>query len=414
MCEACHPPKRAGLLGELAEETKRSLRELTTADHQIREFLLVSWKANEQLLRERLAEVADKDQLFAYGHWDQFGAAVAERPPIKLPRWRIFDEDARGTEKLVLALAHWTSWAISLAERGGRLVDEALIVLRDRVNEAGLAAQFNKRRLRLVFEAMLGAALYRLRSTLREATPVPPQRDENADEDAMEAHAWEVAIFERTNEFAKKVHSRRAYQLRHLEADDVNAAAEAIVSDVELVTNELQMRILAGRSRLALMRRYAGQCEGFDADVLRRRLRSARGKPERELTLDFARYLFQQGLTPILDATIGGLRPDVINAAPGGLLYVEAKQYREKSPRAKIIAAYRQVWSTWGRLENAHRAPEAFLLVFRVAGPRLELPQMLRHNERVLYSVLVDLSATAGSKERTSPVVLHPAELLPA
>lgn len=406
-------PQLAELLKELAEETRGALRHLTEVDHEIRDLLLMAWKENEALLRACLVEESDKEQLHAYGHMDRFKEAVSERPAVTLPRWRTFDEDTTDTENHVLAMKHWTSWAISCAERRGGRVDEALIGLRDRLNEASLAVQFGKRRLRIVFEGSPGAALYRIRSTVREATPMPPQRSEHADEEEAEAHAWEIAIFERTNEFAEKVHSRRALATRHLEADEVTAAGATIAADAELITNELQMRILAGRSRLALVRRYAAQCEGFDADTLRKRLRSGRGKVERELTLDFAKYLFQQGLTPILDATIGSLRPDVLDAAPSGLLYVEAKQYSDKAPRSKITAAYRQVWSTWGRLANVYNVPEAFLLVFRVGGPRVELPPVLRHHGRILYSVLVDVSASAGSRERAALVSFAPAELQP-
>jgi hypothetical protein len=406
-------PQLAGLLTELVEETKRSLRELTSADHEVRELLLTSWKANEKLLRERLGDVSDRDELFVYGNWDQFATAVADRPPLKLPRRRTFDEDTTDTENLVLAIKHWTFWAISRTERSAQPVDEELALLRDRVSEATLAVQFNKRRLGLLFESMPGAAIDRIIATLREATPRPPRRDGNVDEDAGSEYGWEAALFEHVNKFAAKVHGRDARQKRTVEEDDVSAAASALVADAALVTNELQVRILAGRSRLALMRRYAAQCEGFDAGVLRQRILTARGKVEHELTLDFARFLFQQGLTPVLDGTIGGLRPDVLDASPSGLLYVEAKQYGNTSPRAKIVGAYRQVWSTWGRLANVHAVPEAFLLVFRVGGPRVELPAILRHGERKLYSLLVDLARTAGSREVAAPIALTGAELLP-
>lgn len=103
----------------------------------------------------------------------------------------------------------------------------------------------------------------------------------------------------------------------------------------------------------------------------------------------------------------------LLRSAPGGLLYVEAKQYGDDVARAKIVAAYRQVWSTWGRLANVHSVSEAFLLVFRVGGPRAELPPLLRHAGRSLYSVLVDVSELAGSKEKTTPLSFAAVELLP-
>ena len=407
-------PQLAGLVAELFGETKRALQGLTRADHEVRARLGALWTTHGALIRAFLADEMANDELHVYGHIDRFSENVAERPAVLLPRWQLFDEDTTETETLVLALKHWASWAISLAERTGEPADAALIELRDRITEAGLELQQLKRRLRLVTTSLAGPALYRLEHTVREATPTPPKRDENADEGTADEHDWAVAIFERSNEFAEKVHSRRGRDMRLLEGDEVSAVATTIGQDVELITHELQMRLLAGRSRLVLVQRYAAQCEGFDAKELRERVHAAPGTVEQQLTLNFAKYLFQQGLTPILDGTVANLRPDVLHAARGGLLYVEAKQYGDDVSRGKIIAAYRQVWSTWGRLANVHHVPEAFLLVFRVGGPRAELPPVLRHSGRSLYSVLVDVSEMAGSREKATPLSFTANELVPA
>ncbi len=68
---------------------------------------------------------------------------------------------------------------------------------------------------------------------------------------------------------------------------------------------------------------------------------------------------------------------------------------------------------TWVTLRQQYIIPEAFLLVFRVAGPRVELPEVLTHDGRELYSVLVDISSERGSREKRQAVTFSDGELLP-
>jgi hypothetical protein len=406
-------PQLAGLAAELSEEAREALRDFTQRDHSIRLHLENVWREHGKLLREHLAGVFENDQLHAYVHMDAFEEAVQARPRLVFPRWGVFDEDRLQTEDLAHALHHWAKWAIQICQEGPEAIPDALVEVRDRAKDAELAFQFLKRQLRTASEALAGPALHRLRAVFREANPKPPTIGDAKSED-LDDLGWRQALFEMSNEFASKVHSMRSLELRQLGSDDVTAAAGSIAEDAELVTHELQVRLLAGRSRIALVRRYAARCEGFDAADLRRLAQEHEGQVERQLTLNFARYLFEQGLTPLMDATTGGLRPDVIDASPGALLYVEAKQYGDGAPRQRIIGAYRQVWSTWGRLANAHRVREAFLLVFRVAGPRAELPEVIVHAGRRLYSVLVDISEDAGSREKHNPLSFEISELIPA
>jgi hypothetical protein len=93
--------------------------------------------------------------------------------------------------------------------------------------------------------------------------------------------------------------------------------------------------------------------------------------------------------------------------------YVEAKQYKDRNPRAMLVRAYRQVWSTWGRLRQQHHCPEGFLVVFRRSGALAELPLRVQTAGLVLHTVLVDLSEAAGSSESLDPIQLSADDVLP-
>jgi hypothetical protein len=119
------------------------------------------------------------------------------------------------------------------------------------------------------------------------------------------------------------------------------------------------------------------------------------------VTLDLARYRFDAWFPPLSDATVGGLRPDVIHLLPSSLFDVEAKQ------------AYAQVWSTWPRLRKTYAASEAFLVVYRSSGRWGDLPSLIHHQCVRLYSIVADIATEAGSMEKSSPIPLTEDELRP-
>jgi hypothetical protein len=124
--------------------------------------------------------------------------------------------------------------------------------------------------------------------------------------------------------------------------------------------------------------------------------------------------LFDAGLSPLIDATTSGLRPDILHVGQASLFYVEAKQYDQDHPHSQLKKAYLQVWGTWGRLRKTHPTTEAFLVVFRRGGPWVELPEVVAHDGLKLYSVVVDISTSAGSKEKLPIVRLNGEDLVPA
>jgi hypothetical protein len=138
------------------------------------------------------------------------------------------------------------------------------------------------------------------------------------------------------------------------------------------------------------------------------------GGPEDRLTAEFARYLFDQGLSPLSEPMTGGLQPDLLD--PAARFYVEAKQY-DSGARGDIVKAIAQVMDTVGRLRGGqYEVEEAFCVIFRRKGPYYDLPNTLRTHNYRLHLVLVDLASAdeAGRRQREKPVVIGAAEFLAA
>jgi hypothetical protein len=181
-----------------------------------------------------------------------------------------------------------------------------------------------------------------------------------------------------------------------------------IQKDVRALNLALTTALARGRSRWATVNRFAARCETFDRDDIIREIESGKRKPEAVLTLAFARYLFDAGFNPLVDATACGLRPDVLDATTEPAVYVEAKQYENVSDG--IVADLRkdlaQTINTWRRLSKRWRTPEAFLLVFRRSGRPIEIENPeVRHQGKRLYVLVVDLGAAEESGSRAKEPV---------
>lgn len=213
------------------------------------------------------------------------------------------------------------------------------------------------------------------------------------------------------------------------EADPHDAADASIVSDIATIARDdlerllvdLRRRIGAGASRLTIIRRFQTWAQWYARDRLRHvvevaRQREGPAQVERALTEELARFLFEQGLDPLWRPRFGRLEPDLLDPSEFGRLFVEAKQY-ETAAEARHAAAQgvRQTLDTAGLLVGtAHRLEEAFVVLFAVGGPRVDLPALVRLEGLTIRLVVVDITPwrQAGSGRRQSPVVVREADLL--
>lgn len=178
---------------------------------------------------------------------------------------------------------------------------------------------------------------------------------------------------------------------------------------VERIHQELRLRLGTRRSMFALLERFRGRCQWHERAELHTLANSRGGKPEDKLVSIMARWLYDQGLSPLGQASAGGLRPDLFDPSRRPAVYIEAKQYR-KAPLATIKKAIGQVDSTAAQFTaEPYAIREAFLAVFRLDGP-LTIPQTLvvQRGTYTLYLVVIDLKpiTMTGSRERGPAVQL--------
>jgi hypothetical protein len=286
---------------------------------------------------------------------------------------------------------------------------DPLDVWRRRLGNVQRRYDYAVRLLRLRTRTSAGLALFKLEAVPDELNP-PPRLLDDEGEDTLGA-ASDLIKWVSSESYSL---FRLAWQER-LDAADLRVIDKRVAElrdAVERLREDLRRRIGTTRSRLALVNRFKLRSEWHDRERMLAVADDNRlpGGPEDRLTGEFARYLFDAGLSPLTKPLAGGLQPDLVD--PLASFYVEAKQFASSSARGDIVNSVKQVLDTVGRLRGGpYAVDEAFCVVFRREGPYYDLPAVLQTETYRLHLVLVDLAPAteAGRRHRDKPVPI-PAE----
>jgi hypothetical protein len=385
-------PDIFGPLQDFKIEAENTLRLVNEELISIRSRISQIWESHKSWLQLKLRNVKD-DALYLFGQLEEGQpASYSNRFQCPIAITEFGQDDDKIAMNCVLGLRHFAEWKKSKEDEG--ILPEILLLQR--------RAARAQRELALLRRSAPWIAFRRLERECLEF---------NAE--VVSDGTWaDVMSLQNEEKAATLIDSEK------VETVYVGQIHDVVDLNEELLQEALALQIGLLRSRYSLISRFAVRCEAFDAERLReiadtKAAGKKVGKPEALLTLRLARYLFDNGIRPLMDPTIGGLRPDIFDTTSGPALYVEAKQYRNKHPSAGIIKNYSQVWSTWARIRKNYNCDEAFLVIFRRAGPLLALPRVVRHEDLKLYAIVVDISAQGGSKEKDKVISLSEAELRP-
>lgn len=191
------------------------------------------------------------------------------------------------------------------------------------------------------------------------------------------------------------------------------AAANGLARAMVVAMEEILRRVGGTASRLGLLQRFKMRAELLDRDRLALLVKGV-ADPEHRLRDEVARFLFDQGLNPLTEVSLGNIRADIADVHGVEAFYLEAKQYT-KGPRQAAIAAARQVWGSAARFVGPpYDLREAFLVIFRRGGPHLVVPEgAVVASGLKLYVRVVDIGPDSGSGQKARPVAVTADDLAP-
>jgi hypothetical protein len=353
--------RQFALIRELRDESQRALVDFEEQGKKLRMSLAEFWREAVPLLRAARA-LSEDEEFDASDDFDGFerNLVIDEEIDSKAFLYRGEpSDDPRLIKGLLSKLDEWISSAMRAHRRVQSEAPDLLKDLDGRLQGLRREMEFGYRRFWLEARALSGNAYERLKYTADWINPVPRPQDIS--------EGWEHA----GHEYLNKNLVEALYVLSQPPSGEAQRSlmetAVKVRRDIALVHLQLRSRMVMTHSNLGLLKRFAARCERFDAELLRKRALSNSKSAENELRGELARFLFDHGLNPLLDSTIAGLRPDVLDVRLGKPVYVEAKRYGAKKEREQFIKGFRQVLDTRGRLCNIlGDLREVFLAVFRL------------------------------------------------
>ena len=412
-------PRLANHLADIRDETMAFLKRKLDDDGA---FVEQAAGLRDQLAL-RAAEVDDSDMerpapghgdlqyRFSFAHFDL--VASGEDSPVRgIPLERTgFEDDSRSGLLVAILKAKLTHLRTGVdMETGGGVPDQHqrpdLMDLERRVGNLERAQHHWHRGLIARQRILPGAALVALEHTVELANPTPTVIVSEDDFDAFANQMFVMAV-EGVVPLLDKALFRGGLSAQ--EQSQFELLIVRLRAHGERLYEDLRRRIGTVRSHRALVQRFKNRCEWHDRDRLRA-LATDSSTPEDDLAAEFARWLFDQGLSPLTKARTGGLEPDILDPSLKPTVYVEAKRYRSSShARGDIRNGVQQVHDTVARLLGTpYEVDEAFLVVFREAGPRYALPESIPGEAWTVYPVLIDIAPaeSSGSRQRERVVVL--------
>ena len=163
--------------------------------------------------------------------------------------------------------------------------------------------------------------------------------------------------------------------------------------------------IETGAAFLFALNQFKKKCEWYESKRIRD-LCLAPKNPEKKVKEVLATFLFDQGLTPVLESHFGKSIPDISDLAPGTPMVIEAKIYRKQ--RNAILKGFNQIY----QYASTIGAERAYYVFFNPEDVVVETPQSVLVNGRLIYLVQVELPKEPPSGNKMKIVRFTEEELL--
>jgi hypothetical protein len=168
---------------------------------------------------------------------------------------------------------------------------------------------------------------------------------------------------------------------------------------------------------LQLMNRYRLRSQWYNYAHLRKLVETRGGIYQRNredlLTKDLALYLFDNGITILYRTRFGKHEVDLLEIDVEDPIFIEAKAYKDSSATRELIDGIAQLHSYLSNLEGYKPIREAYYVVYRLAGPIYEFPEMIGTNRFQIFPILVDLGLSAESgRKQPEPILISKEDVL--
>lgn len=210
------------------------------------------------------------------------------------------------------------------------------------------------------------------------------------------------AVYEYDNDLYQNIH-----------ATDYGRRRQECETHLRRVYEELRNRIGTRLSYFQVFGKYKARCMWYDHERLSKLISTKKQKCEHLLTLELAKYLFDNDITMLYRSKFGKHELDLFDPSLTSPIFVEVKVYRDSNARRIILNGFFQIHSYLNNIGDRYPVREAFYIIYRLGGPLYDLPKQVSYNNFTITTFIIDLaeSKVSGSRQ-PKPVVIDLEDIL--
>lgn len=290
--------------------------------------------------------------------------------------------------------------------------------LRERYDRLSFERQTARTEWLATLRTSPGFALEELRLVFEELYPRPVVRTWPDEIERSREHVREVLRSQRLRWVRQYTLEFSEERPRGIDRESVKARRAWVERKLRRIYEGVRSEIGTALLHETVLNRYKVRSQWYNAAELRRVVErdreeaKRRAQPEHVLTLDLARYLYDQGLDVIYRLTAGQHEFDLIEMGLRAPLLIEVKVYRDDA-RAEIIDAYYQAHAYLCNYAGVNPISAAYVIVFRLGGAIYELPEIVSTARYSIRHLFVDIGEAAESGRRQAePIQIPVTEIL--
>lgn len=188
--------------------------------------------------------------------------------------------------------------------------------------------------------------------------------------------------------------------------EGISKLKEGITRIYESLRVEIGLTLLPSQ----LVHRYKLRSQWYNREYLWSLVDSfEKGKKariEHILTQDLAKYLFDQGITVFYRFKAGQHEFDLLEDAKNPI-FVEVKIYKDSGSKNRLIQGIAELHAYLNNVKSLRRIKNAYYVIFRLAGPIYEFPEVIHTNQFSIYPILIDIgeSKVSGSRQPKPKII---------
>lgn len=249
----------------------------------------------------------------------------------------------------------------------------------------------------------------------------PPQKIDTMTEGIINSRQFQIALYD--IDIYKAVYEYKKHK-SDLSLDpqmqEFKQRRTWCMAHLKRVYEALREQIGTYFSHLQIINRYKTRSMWYDRNRLRSLVIDDKGEyiraKENTLTVDLARYLFDNGIMVLYRARFGIHEVDLVDPAARSPIFVEAKVYiGAKNTKKELIDGISQIHSYLNNLESKYTIREAYYVILRLDGPIYDLPEKISFQRFTVIPIVIDMaeSIISGSRQ-PKPVIINISEIVKA